>query len=146
MGRCRECGAPENDGRTCRGQWDELLALEFSDVRAGSVHFLTVVCYQLQHPRTFRLHTEARRDLARALGEVVVHSRPISSIRAGLQHRYDGARSVSGPPADPPVRDWSRTVTDVGPPDPQHHAERVRGWAAAVYADLDRIDDHGGSH
>lgn len=137
MDGCQECGAPEVDGRTCRQQWDELLALEFSDARAGSVHFLTVACYQLQHPKAFPLHAAARRWLENALGEVVVQDRPVSALRDAMQRGYDGSRSVLGPSAEVVVpRHWSRTVADVGPPDAERHAGRVRSWAAAVHADL----------
>lgn len=137
MDGCHECGAAERDGRTCRQQWDELLALEFSDARAGSVHFLTVACYQLQHPQAFPLHPEARRWLEDALGGVVLQGRPISTVRDAMQRRYDGSRSVVGPPSASAVpQRWSRTVADVGAPDAERHAERVREWAATVYADL----------
>ncbi|WP_370323810.1 DUF5946 family protein [Euzebya sp.] len=137
MGTCAECGAPDRDGLGCRGQWDELLALEFSDVRAGPVHFHTVVCYQLQHPAAFTLPTAAREGLRRALEDVVVHDVPISEICSRMGGAFDGAARVRGDDAPPPtLRRWSMTVADVGPPDPDVHADRVTAWARAVLADL----------
>ena len=43
---CPECGAPDN---LCQTRFDEFLALEFSDMRYGAVHNLTVATFMLQH-------------------------------------------------------------------------------------------------
>ena len=144
MGACPQCGAPDRDELTCRAQWDELLALEFSDARAGSVHFLTVACYQLQHPESFPLDPDVRQQLRGALHDVLVHDRPMAEIRDAVQRRYDGARRVRAATPAPARRQrpWSRTVHDVGPPDADHHVERVRAWARGVHRDLtDEPDD-----
>jgi hypothetical protein len=138
MATCPACGAPPRRGLTCRQQWDELLALEFSDPRAGTVHFLTVACYQLQHPRAFPLGQEARSALRDLLEEVVSHGLPVAAARDVLQRRFDGpARvSVSDHDAVPPSGTvWSSTVADVRGPDPSTHVSHVRRWAASVCAE-----------
>jgi hypothetical protein len=137
-GGCPECGARDRDGTSCRGQWDELLALEFTDPRAGPVHFHTVACYQLQHPAEFRLDTTARVRLLEELRGVVFEGRSVAEVRRQAGATYEGAQTVrtSGPPVAPERRDWSHTVADVGAPDPMHHAERVTEWARQVIADL----------
>ncbi|MEX0868191.1 MAG: DUF5946 family protein [Nitriliruptoraceae bacterium] len=141
MGRCDECGTLERDGQCCRQQWGELLALEFSDVRAGSVHFLTVASYQLQHPASFPLQPEALRDLVAALRDAVIDGRDVTSVRDAMQRRYDGSRPVAATAGDVVAqRRWTRTVADVSPPDPAGHVERVIRWAAAVVDDL-AVDD-----
>ena len=145
MAACDECGARSRDGATCRQQWDALLALEFSDPRAGSVHFLTVTCYQLQHPASFPLTAEARRWLADALREVIVHARPVATVRDVMHQEWDGSRRVREMTTTPvPTVRWSATVADVGEPDPERHVERVQAWAVAVLGDLD-YHEAGGS-
>jgi hypothetical protein len=138
MGDCPECGAADRRGSTCREQWHELLALEFSDPRAGAVHFLTVACYELQHPTQFDLHPEARQQLADALRSVVLHGRSVDDVRRRMGEAYDGSRSVlAADDAAPAVLgSWSHTVADVGPPDPEVHVERVRACARSVVSDL----------
>lgn len=135
MDGCLECGAPSRRGLTCRQQWDELLALEFSDVRAAPVHFLTVTCYQLQHPRSFPLSDEARRQLRELLEDVAVRGRSVAAVRDALQRRLDGPARVrpgdEEPGATPQVA-WSITIAQLGDPDPDTHVASIRRWAAAV--------------
>jgi hypothetical protein len=135
---CPECGAPAQRGLSCRQQWDELLALEFSDPRAGKVHFLTVASYELQHPQAFQLDPEARAQILQALEDVVVHDRPVPHVREEMQRRFAGTVNVLTDEPEPSAADrtWSLTVADVGDPDAHAHAARVRAWARAVYADL----------
>lgn len=142
MATCDECGAAEQRGLSCREQWDELIALEFSDAQAGSVHFLTVACYQLQHPQAFPLRTVARDGLRRALADVVLRDRPVTEVRDELARTHDGATRVRpGDGEDVAVATpdrWSCTVADVGQPDAGLHVARVRQWAGCVLEDLDR--------
>ncbi len=139
MATCDECGASVRDDLACRGQFDELLALEFSDPRAGRVHFLTVACYQLQHPATFPLTPSGTEHLVGALRDVVVLGLPVTEVRDRMSGAFAGdARAVARGSAEPeqPSRQWSMTVADVGPPDPSTHADRITEWASAVLADL----------
>lgn len=138
MATCDECGATKQRGLTCREQWDELIALEFSDVRAGPVHFLTVTCYQLQHPETFPLAATARTRLADALADVVVRDRPVTEVRDEMARASEGSGRVraSDDTAPPPAVAWSCTVADLGPPDVGLHTARIRQWAGSVVEDL----------
>lgn len=141
MASCAECGASDRDARSCREQWDELLALEFSDVRAGPAHFLTVACYQLQHPAAFRLGEAMLGQLRISLERVVVEGVPVEQVRRDASRSFDGPQRVRDDgTAPPPMLAWSRTVADVGPPDPASHLERVRAWAEAILADLEDHD------
>jgi hypothetical protein len=135
MQDCPECGASPQRGLTCRQQWDELLALEFSDPVAAPVHVLTVASYQLQHPRTFPLNDEARRQLRELLEDVVIHGRPVGAVRDAMQRRFDGPARVRTRADDavaPRRVAWSMTVSQVGGADPDTHAANVRRWAASV--------------
>lgn len=136
---CDECGASTRDGLTCREQFDELLALEFSDPLAGRVHFQTVATYQLQHPVAFPLTREGRGQLVDALRDVVVGGLAVTEVRDRMGHAFEGAsRVVDREPAGPdlPSPEWSMTVADIGPPDPSTHAGRVTEWGSAVLSDL----------
>lgn len=48
---CPECGATWLEDSTCQSVFDEFLVLEYSDPAYGEVHFLTVVCFMIQHGR-----------------------------------------------------------------------------------------------
>ena len=52
-GVCPECGAPATDGLTCWAQLGAILAWEWGDPALQAQHFLTVACYNLQHPAQF---------------------------------------------------------------------------------------------
>ncbi len=136
MATCDECGAASQRGLDCREQWDELISLEFSDVRAGAVHFLTVTCYQLQHPRAFPLAVAARDTLTQALADVVVRDRPVTDVRDEVAHAVEDAHPADEAPAPSPAMRWSCTVADLGPPEPGLHTARVRQWAGAVVQDM----------
>lgn len=137
---CAECGAPEADGRTCRDRFDERLALEFSDARAGSVHFHTVACYQLQHPTAFGLGEEGCAGLRTALEDVEVRGVPVSEVRRRMGDAFAGATRVrvreDGPATSAAPRRWTTTIADLGPVDAATHADRVRRWARDVLTDL----------
>lgn len=140
---CSECGAAD-DGATCRERFDERLALEFSDLRAGRVHLHTVACYQLQHPSSFQLDEDARVALGAALADVELRGVPVAEVRRRMGDAFAGATRVrvrqgeAAAPSTPP-RPWSMTIADLGPLDPDTHAEEVRRWARAVLADIGEL-------
>lgn len=141
---CSECGAADDEGVTCREQFDERLALEFSDLRAGAVHLHTVACYQLQHPNAFELDEDARVALGTALADVELRGVPVAEVRRRMGDAFAGATRVrvrqedAAAPTTPP-RAWSMTIADLGSLDPDTHAEQVRRWARAVLADLGEL-------
>ena len=138
---CPECGAPDQAGLTCREQWEALLGLEFSDARTWPAHFLTVACYQLQHPQTFRLTEAAREQLWRALENVVEQGQPVDEARRDVQHAFDGATRVRAKGQAPiPRIAWNYTVADVYPLKPMAHVERVWAWALSLLAQKESGD------
>lgn len=103
-------------------------------MRAGQVHFLTAACYQLQHPASWSLDEGVRNQRLESLRLVMEDDIPVEEIRRQMGERYEGAHRVVGtdaPDVSPP-RTRSYTVADVGPPDAQSHADRIRIWARAV--------------
>jgi hypothetical protein len=110
-----------------------ILAWESHDPALFGVHFLTVACYNLQHPASYT--DEAIAGLSETLKAVLDDGLGIAEVRRRTSDRYDGAQRVRRPEADrrPVRRDWEMTVADVYLPDrPEGATERVKTWAAAV--------------
>ena len=132
-GSCPECGAFEVDGLDCWGQLGGVLAWEAHDPELAGEHFLTVACYNLQHPAQF---TAAALDNLRA--GLIAHLEQgvaIAELRRRASRAFEGAQRVLKPAAErrPVLRRWPLTIADVYlPAQPAGAADRVRAWAAAV--------------
>lgn len=137
---CPECGAPEVDGLDCwSGQLGQVLAWESGNPELQAVHFLTVACYNLQHPSLYT--DEALAELGKLLGEALDHDLPPHEIRRRIGSTYEGSKRVRRPESErrPVLRRWPMTVADVTRPgDPEGAADRVRVWAAAVRQETER--------
>lgn len=134
---CPECGAPAVDGLGCDGQLGLIIGWESGNPELFAVHFLTVACYNLQHPAKFT--DEAIAGLRATLIEVLDEGLPIAEVRRRTSARYDGERRVMRPEGDrrPVSRPWRMTIADVcAPRTTDGAAERVRAWAAAVRSEL----------
>lgn len=59
---CPECSAAAS---LCKSRFDKCLALEFSNLRYGAVHNLTVCAYMLQHSSQLSKGWLYKRDLPR---------------------------------------------------------------------------------
>ncbi|MFZ5856454.1 MAG: DUF5946 family protein [Chloroflexota bacterium] len=131
---CPECGATD-----CKARFDECLALEFSDLRYGAVHNLTVATYMLQH--SSQLSREGwlyERDLLR---EFIVEGKSPSVIRQQVKDSVDsGKRTFKFKSKDSkPVihkSTWTRTILDVRTDDPKTYCADVNAWARAVLEDV----------
>lgn len=135
---CPECGASD-----CRSRFDECLALEFSDLRYGAVHNLTVCAYMLQH--SSQLSKEGwlyERDLLR---EFIVEGKSPSVIRQQVKDSVDsGKRTFKFKSADgKPVihkSTWTRTILDVRTEDAQTYCVDVAAWARSVLEDVQGLE------
>ncbi len=134
---CPECGAPEVDGLTCWQQLAAIGAWEFQDPELLAEHFLTVACYNLQHPAMFT--EEALAGLRSAFIDHIDKGLPVEEIRRRAARAYEGKKRVLKRESErhPVLRQWRLTIADVYISDkPEGAAERVRRWAAAVYSEL----------
>ena len=130
---CPECGAPRLNGLSCWEILGMLLAWEHDDAELRAEHFLTVACYNLQHPAQFS--EGALAGLRAAFIEHLDHGLDIAEIRRRVGKATAGATRVLQPEAErqPVLRQWTMTIADVYLPDqPQRAAERVRAWAAVI--------------
>jgi len=95
---CPECGAPKANGLNCWEMLGMLIAWEYDDPELRAEHFLTVACYNLQHPAQFTDATLAglravfieRLDQGLALPRFVA-----GSARPQLAQRECSSRSTS---------------------------------------------------
>jgi len=130
---CPECGAPSVNGLSCWETLGALLAWEYDDPELIAEHFLTVACYNLQHPAQFTAATLA--GLQAVFIERVDHGLDIAEIRRRVGKAAAGATRVLKPQADrqPVPRQWPMTITDVYlPAQPKGAAARVRAWAVVI--------------
>jgi hypothetical protein len=134
---CAECGAASPTALTCWELLGHLLAQEQYDAELLDEHFLTVACYNLQHPAQFT--AEALAGLRESLIDRLDRNFPTEHIRRRTSARFEGPTRVLTPEADRRrvPRVWRVTIADVSLPDHvEGAAQRVRSWAAAIRAAL----------
>ncbi len=135
---CPECGAPRTAGLTCWEQLGLLIAWEHADPELAAEHFLTVACYNFQHPAQF---TDAALAGLRSVFLDYLAGRPIAEIRRQVGQRAAGAVRVLRPENErrPVLRRWTLTIADVyTPPHSAGAAARVKAWAASIKAEWER--------
>ena len=131
--KCPECGAQQVDGMSCWDQLGALLAWEYKDAELSAEHFLTVACYNLQHPARFE--DDALVFLRSGLIERLDHGITPEELRRRASSIYEGNKRVlkRKAVAQPVMRHWSMTINDVyTPEEPEGAARRVRAWAASI--------------
>lgn len=139
---CIECGGKLFDGKACKDYFEEMITWDFEDfMGAGSVHHLTVLCYNLQHPKLYS--KRGLKDAKEFLTEFVLQKSSFEEHDKRNRERLSSS-----------VRDWkiSGTVEDYGEYDndfewtihasditiqgKEGYEERVQLWAESVYKDL----------
>ncbi len=137
---CPECGAGWSGDENCQAVFDQFLALEFSDLGYGQVHFLTVACYMIQHGQ---YSDEALVWIKEQLRAYLEDNLPIEEIRrsstekVSSQHRdWKVTRSEEAPPAE--KVNWSMTIMDVARnyQDAPSYRGLIRQWAEATLAEM----------
>jgi hypothetical protein len=114
-----------------------LLAREQEDPELAAEHFLTVACYNLQHPARFT--DEALAGLRQAVIDRLDDGTPVPTIRKRASAAFGGSRRVQRPVAERRVvaRKWPVTVVNVcGMEDFEGAAARVKQWAASIRSQL----------
>jgi hypothetical protein len=137
---CPECGAP---GTACAEQFNECLALEFTDAGFGAVHHLTVAAYLLQHSsRLTRQGWIYERDLLKEFlienqSPEFVRSRNKDLLESGKRRfnlRSRGGSPVIGRTA------WTKTIMDVCTQDAFTYCADVTAWARSTLIDSESVE------
>jgi hypothetical protein len=134
---CPECGAPQVGGMNCWEQFGAILALEWQDSALLAKHFLTVACYNLQHPARFT--DEALVGLRAAFVDYIDRGVTTAEIRTRIAHMVEGQQRVlrKDEESRPKLRHWRMTISDVYVPEhPEGAAERVKAWAASIRQEM----------
>ncbi len=134
---CPECGALSHDGLTCRERFHVMLVMEGQDPELASCHFLTVACYNLQHPSQFT--AEALERLRYALKGFLDRTVTIDEIRQRTSFEHDGPKKVQRPAWGQQIilNRWTMTTADVCRPfQTQGTADRVKQWAESIRREI----------
>ena len=134
---CPECGAAWAHGMTCWEQLGGVIGWESEDPELLAQHFLTVACYNLQHPAQFT--DESIAWLRTSLIERLDRGTAVEELRRRASRVYEGSKRVLRPESErkPVLRSWRMTISDVYIPDQsQGAAARVRAWAAGIRDEL----------
>ena len=129
---CPECGAIYPAGWTCDETLGWVLGWEQTDLALARLHFVTVACFNLQHPSRFL--PEALDGLLDALRRFFDEGASTEEIRRAHADRYAGAaRVLRSTPSPPVLRSWPITVADIwADGDARGAAGRVRAWATTL--------------
>ncbi len=138
---CPACGTAWIEGHTCQDDFHQMLAWEFEYPPLWDVHYLTVLCYHLQHPSLYAPAglTEARRLLA----VFVVDGVSPQEIRRRNRNHVDSSKrtwKIKGTPDAQsayahPIQ-WPVTAAQVIGGGSEAYCTNVRTWAESVYATL----------
>lgn len=136
---CPECGARDH---LCQTRFDEFLALEFSDLRYGSVHNLTVATFMLQH--SSRMSREGWLYERELLREFLVENKSPDLIRQQNKESLDSGKrtfkfkSKNGKPVINKTT-WKKTILDVRAEDPETYREDITAWARSALEEAEKI-------
>ena len=138
---CPECGAPDN---LCQTRFDEFLALEFSDLRYGSVHNLTVATFMLQH--SSRMSKEGWLYERELLREFLVNNKSPELIRKQNKDLVDSGKrtfkfkSKDGIPVIPKTT-WAKTILDVRAENAEMYCKDITTWARSALEESEKISE-----
>ena len=139
---CNECGGKLFDGKVCRDYFEEMIIWDFEDfMGAGTVHHLTVLCYNLQHPKSYS--KRGLQDAKEFLIEFVLKKAPFEEHDLRNRERLSSNVrdwKIAATPEDygayDPVPDWNMHVPEVAIPGKEGYEARVQAWTESVYKDL----------
>lgn len=124
-------------GSNCWEQLGAILAREYQDVELANEHFLTVACYNLQHPAQFT--NEALGWLRKGFIASMDAGLATNELRRQASKMFDGKKRVLRPKAERRLvlKSWSMTIANIYLPDqPTGAAERVRQWATVIREEM----------
>jgi hypothetical protein len=131
---CAECGAPLAASVTCREIFDQMMALEFQHFTTyGSVHHLSVLCYNVQHPAGYT--DDYWRYAAALLTEAVEGEMPAEVLRARMRGETAPGRramKIRGAPEMAHAHAWTMRCGDIPLDDADRYTAGVRAWARSI--------------
>jgi len=139
---CSSCGANWISRSTCREKFEECLALEYEYPQAyGTVHFLLVGCYMLQHNEYSRIAwLEMRSMIEKYLrGGLTTDQirRQFSSYIASGKRNFHITRGEKL--AEFGGIHWSQTITGIRLDSPEQYVDDVVHWAESIIIDTASI-------
>jgi hypothetical protein len=136
---CPECGAPDS---LCQTRFDEFLALEFSDLRYGAVHNLTVATFMLQH--SSKMSKEGWLYERELLREFIMNNKSPDLIRQQSKDSVDSGKrtfkfkSKDGKPVISKTT-WRKTILNVRSEDPEVYCKDIATWARSALEEAEEI-------
>ncbi len=145
--QCSECRGKLFDGKVCRDYFEEMITWDFEDfLGAGTVHHLTVLCYNLQHPSLYS--KKGLDDAKNFLAEFVMKKASFEEHdRRNRERLSSDVRDwkIVGTPEDygkyATQPDWTMHASDVAMAGREGYEARVQSWAESVYKDLEKTGD-----
>ena len=137
---CPECGAPDS---LCQRRFDELLALEFSNMAYGAVHHLTVATFMLQH--SSKLSREGWLYERELLREFLVDNKSPELIRRQNKDLVDSGRrkfkfvSKDGKPMVNKIQ-WTKSILDVHTEDAEVYCKDIETWARSALEEVEGLE------
>ena len=142
---CPECGAVQNDGKTCQDDFHQMLYWEAEDPALGRVHHLMVLCYNLQHASLYSpegLHHA--RGLLRNFVEEGLSTEDVRRLNRDIVDSGKRQWKIKGDKVqgswDGPVT-WTMTAADVVAGGMANYCDNVEAWADTVHESLKAWDD-----
>lgn len=130
---CSGCGRAVAGGTEgCRGEFDALLARDFSDPRFFASHRLFVDIYSLQHPDEFCRSAKSLAAHLCGLGLILEHGASAATGAAALRAWLDGPCALDKPAV--PADRGAITLGDLaGIDDPAAWRSALDRWAASTW-------------
>jgi hypothetical protein len=141
---CAECGAVLGEGKTCRDYLETMITWDFEDfLGVGQVHHLTVLCYNLQHPRVYSQKglEDAKSFLKEFVDEHISFEAHDKRNRERLSSNVRDWK-ITGTPSDfgtyehAPV--WTMHTPDIAIPGVEGYEDRVRAWSVSIRTSLEQ--------
>ncbi|GEM46095.1 hypothetical protein DC3_17300 [Deinococcus cellulosilyticus NBRC 106333 = KACC 11606] len=115
----------------------QVLVWEAEDADLLSEHFLTVACYNLQHPAMFQ--DSAIENLKGGLVLRIDQNAQVPELRRRAAAAYNGPQRVLKPVPERKsvLQEWHMTIAEVyANGEPLGAADRVRAWGKSTREDL----------
>lgn len=130
---CPDCGAIVSGGSAgCLKMFEEILAREFSDLRYGRTHRLTVDAYSLQHPDEYMRSGKSFAAHITGMSAALEHEDALTINQ--VMQKWLSKNPQIEKPADIPSRRGSLNIVYIhSAPDADEHNKRVREWALDVW-------------